>query len=648
MCGISGFFSTSALPEAGRLLQRMNDALAHRGPDDAGYWLCTNSQTTAYVDGNSHPHWQARLARIAPELPAQTGMAHRRLSIIDLSSDGHQPMELGERYVLSFNGEIYNYLELRQQLQSAGMQFHTATDVEVLLQVWAKHGMAGLQLLEGMWAFALYDKQEGRMYLVRDRVGVKPLYYTSHSDRLFFASEPKALLAAGVCSTQLNEAALYAFLMHGAYEETEGSLLLDLQEVPPGHCLQLDSWGNRKLLAYHQPQWSDGWADAPPSPSVLSSINAHLERSVQLRLRSDVKVGASLSGGLDSSVLSLLAAKAPQFPLFTASYSAFEGDESPYASLLAEQVKAHWHQVSLESHHIADQLEKLVTTMDGPLLAFSTFAQHEIYRTAKKTGVTILLDGQGGDELFSGYDRYWTGYQLQALKERKLGTFSPHPQSGLQYHTVIKTWLREKISHYLSLPGQEWLLRLRLRTSKLEYSLLNENFIEQQLAVSASRAAKRIPAGLNEQLAQERYGTTLKNLLRWGDRNSMAFGMENRAPLADDPQLDALLLNLPANWKMHPQYGSKWLFKQVLANQLPQAIAQRKDKVGFSAPSQKWMNELWPQWQYYTRHLSPWVNLEELHKRSNELLQTEWGCLYLLRLVSLGAWIKQLQVFKNA
>jgi len=648
MCGISGFFSTSALPEAGRLLQRMNDALAHRGPDDAGYWLCTNSQTTAYVDGNSHPHWQARLARIVPELPAQAGMAHRRLSIIDLSSDGHQPMELGERYVLSFNGEIYNYLELRQQLQSEGIQFHTATDVEVLLQVWAKHGMAGLQLLEGMWAFALYDKQEGSMYLVRDRVGVKPLYYTAQSDRLFFASEPKALLAAGVCSTQLNEAALYAFLMHGAYEEMEGSLLLDLQEVPPGHCLQLDSRGNRKLRAYHQPQWSDSWADAPPPPSLISTIYTQLERSVQLRLRSDVKVGASLSGGLDSSVLSILAAKEPQFPLFTASYADYEGDESQYARSVAEQVQAQWHRVLLESHQLVDQLESMVATMDGPLLAFSTFAQHEIYRTAKAAGVTILLDGQGGDELFSGYDRYWTSYHLQALNARKIGLGSPHPQSGLRFAATAKTWLREKTSLLVSQPQIRSLLRWWLSSTKLEYQLLNQDFINQQLSVSAQRAEKRTPTGLNAQLAQERYGYALKNLLRWGDRNSMAFGMENRAPLADDPQLDAILLKLPANWKMHPQYGSKRLLKEAVGSRLPQAIAQRTDKIGFSAPSQKWMRELWPQWQHHTIHLSPWLNLEELHKRSNELLQTEWGCLYLLRLVSLGAWIKQLQAYKNA
>lgn len=647
MCGISGFFSTSAVPEAGRLLQRMNDALAHRGPDDAGYWLGTSTQATAYVDQHSHPHWQARLAPIKPDLLGQVGLAHRRLSIIDLSSDGHQPMELDNRYALSFNGEIYNYLELRQQLQLEGKVFRTATDVEVLLHIWSKHGMAGLQLLEGMWAIALYDKQEGSLYLIRDRVGVKPLYYTSKNDSLFFASEPKALLAAGVCSTELNDAAVYAFLMHGAYEEAEGSLLKDLHEVPPGHCLQLFADGERKLHAYHQPQITDSWSDHLPPQSLLNNIYERLDHSVQLRLRSDVKVGASLSGGLDSSMLSLLAAKEAGFPLFTASYAHFEGDESAYARILAEKAKAQWYPVMLESHHIADQLEKLVASMDGPLLAFSTFAQNEVYRAAKAAGITILLDGQGGDELFSGYDRYWSAYQLQALKHRKVGVLSPHHESGLLLHTCAKTWLRQTTSKCLSQRGLESMLHLRLSATKLEYSLLNTDFVKQQLAVSAKRAGKRIPAGLNAQLAEERYGVALKNLLRWGDRNSMAFGMENRAPLADDPALDALLLNLPANWKMHPKSGSKSLLKQAMGHRLPQAIAQRTDKLGFSAPSQKWMNELWPQWKHHVSQLSPWINLKQLDQQAAQLLQSEWGCLFLLRLVSLGAWLKQLQNTKT-
>lgn len=641
MCGISGFFSTSALPEAGRLLQCMNDALAHRGPDDAGYWLRTDSHAIAYVDGNSHPHCQARLARIDPELPAQVGLAHRRLSIIDLSSDGHQPMELSNRYVLSFNGEIYNYLELRQQLHSEGKQFHTATDVEVLLQIWATYGLAGFEKLEGMWAFALYDRLKNELFLVRDRVGVKPLYYVQKNDAVYFASEPKALLAAGVCSTKLNEAALYAFLLHGAYEEQEGSLLADLKEVPPGHYLHIDGKNQPSLRAYHEAVFIDSWSASPPPAHLLKDIKNRLEHSVNLRLRSDVRVGASLSGGLDSSVLSLLAAKDAGFPLFTASYAHFEGDEGKYAERIAEQVKGQWNQVWLGSEQITHQLHHLVRTMDGPLLAFSTFSQHEIYRTAKAKGVTILLDGQGGDELFSGYDRYWQNYQIQALRNGQWNWFSKHPVSGLQFHHLRKCIVQELAIKTSEASTASWLLKAQLKRSKLEYAFLRTDFRDKNLEVSAKRIKGNLN-GLNAQLAHERYGHALKNLLRWGDRNSMAFGMENRAPLADDPQLDALLLQLPANWKMHPEFGSKYLLKQAMAKELPTLIMERTDKVGFSAPTIPWMNALWPIWQENLVHIQQWVDVASVKNQAPSLLQSEWGCLALLRMVSLGAWLKQL------
>lgn len=641
MCGISGFFAPRSLPGAGGILRTMNTALAHRGPDDSGYWLGNAQGGASYADGASHPQMASSMAALADEMEASIGLAHRRLSIIDLSSDGHQPMLLAERYVLSFNGEIYNYLELRQQLEAQGLAFKTATDVEVLLQMWATYGLAGLEKLEGMWAFALYDRFENELFLVRDRVGVKPLYYVQKNEAIFFASEPKALLAAGVCTTKLNEAALYAFLLHGAYEEQEGSLLADLKEVPPGHYLHIDGNNQPSLRAYHQAAYTDSWSATPPPAPLLNDIKNRLEHSVNLRLRSDVRVGASLSGGLDSSVLSLLAAKDAGFPLFTASYAHFEGDESIYAQRIAEQSKGQWNQVWLDSEQIAQQLHHLVRAMDGPLLAFSTFSQHEIYRAAKAEGVTILLDGQGGDELFSGYDRYWQNYQLQAIRNGQWNWFSKHPVSGLQFHHLWKCIVQELASKILGSSTASLLLKAQLKRSKLEYAFLRTDFKEKYLVVSAKRIKGNLN-GLNAQLAHERYGHALKNLLRWGDRNSMAFGMENRAPLADDPQLDALLLQLPANWKMHPQVGSKYLLKQAMANALPSIIMERTDKVGFSAPTIPWMNALWPIWQENLVHIQQWVDVASVKKQAPVLLQSEWGCLSLLRMVSLGAWLKQL------
>lgn len=642
MCGISGFFAPQGLFNAGELLQQMNNALAHRGPNDAGYWLGHAHHGTSYADAASHPDMLSHMPMLPLDTQAKVGLAHRRLSIIDLSSLGHQPMLLDDRYVLSFNGEIYNYLELRQQLQAQGIAFKTASDVEVLLQVWANHGIRGLDMLEGMWAFAIYDRQSDEFFLVRDRVGVKPLYYVHHQEVLYFASEPKALLAAGVCSHKLNEAAVYAFLMHASYEEGEGSLLADLREIAPGHLLRINSQGLSQSHQWYQPAVSDSWSTLPTPASLLEEINHTLQRSVQLRLRSDVPVGASLSGGLDSSVLSMLAAQEKGFPLFTASYQNFEGDESKYACQLAEQLGAKWQQVGLNSAHVENQLDSLVATMDGPLLAFSTFSQHEIYRAAKAAGITILLDGQGGDELFSGYHRYWYNYHQQAWQDGQWKWFGKHPSSGLSWRDIQPTLLHFTGTGILSSAWARPLLQSQLKRSKLEYSLLQRDFIDQHLHVSAKRFSTPT-LGLNAQLATERYGHALKNLLRWGDRNSMVFGMENRAPLADDPQLDKLLLQLPANWKMHPKKGSKLLLKQAMENQLPKAILNRTDKIGFSAPTIAWMNALWPHWKSNLIYLEPWVNLKAINAASTQLLATEWGCLALLRMVSLGAWIKRMK-----
>ncbi len=416
MCGISGFISIKNQASAGEWLKKMNTTLAHRGPDDSGYWLTDGSRMEAYADASTNDYWQSRLANVESAIPAKVGFAHRRLAIIDLSADGHQPMQLNQELILSYNGEIYNYLELREELLSQGATFETNTDVEVLLKMWHKYGPDCLSRLEGMWAFSLYDCSSDTVWLVRDRIGVKPLYYTKSNESLFFASEPKALLAVGSCSTKLNDKAVYSFLLHGSLEEENGALLADLKEVEPGHLLQ---WTKGKLTIqrYYHPEFSDSWAPDSRAPDkVVGEIAQSIERSIRLRLRSDVKVGASLSGGLDSSVISVVAAEKPGFPLFSAVYPSLPGDESHYAKLVANSVSASWFKVELNARSISSEIEAMVAIMDSPLLTFSTFAQREIYRHAKSEGITILLDGQGGDELFTGYDRYWFSYHIQTIQ----------------------------------------------------------------------------------------------------------------------------------------------------------------------------------------------------------------------------------------
>ncbi len=644
MCGISGFISVKTQASAGEWLKKMNTALAHRGPDDSGYWLADEHRRAAYADASTTDYWKSSLKNIQEAIPAKVGFAHRRLAIIDLSTDGHQPMELNHKLVISFNGEIYNYLELKEELLSQGVSFETNTDVEVLLKMWERYGLECLSRLEGMWAFSVYDYSSDTVWLVRDRIGVKPLYFTKSDESLFFASEPKALLAVGSCSTQLNEQAVYSFLLHGSLEEENGSLLADLKEVEPGHYLQ---WTKGKLTTqrYHHPEFSDSWAPDSRAPDkVVAEISQSLDRSIQLRLRSDVKVGASLSGGLDSSTIAVLAAQKTGFPLFSAVYPSMLGDESRYASIVANAVSASWYKVEVNAQFISSEIEAMVANMDSPLLTFSTFAQREIYRSAKHKGITILLDGQGGDELFTGYDRYWFSYHLQTIQRAGFRQFLSDVQVPNYLKSFCKSLVKYFVTPLLVHPLANRLLATQLLNSKLEYRFLRPEVRHAFGRVSAQRIGRLPQTGVNAQLAHERYGYALKNLLRWGDRNSMAFGMENRVPLADDPYLDTFLLNLPANWKMNPSYGSKELLRRAMSGKVPVEILQRTDKMGFSSPVVEWMNQLWPQWSQYLAYTKEWLEVDLINQHAPELLRSENGCLALLRFVSFGAWLKNLQL----
>lgn len=644
MCGISGFISLNAQPQAGDWLKKMNTSLAHRGPDDSGYWITDGSRMEAYADGSTSDYWKRRLANVETAIPAKVGFAHRRLAIIDLSADGHQPMQLNQELILSFNGEIYNYLELREELLSQGATFSTSTDVEVLLKMWQKYGPACLSRLEGMWAFSIYDRNSDTVWLVRDRVGVKPLYFTESSEALFFASEPKALLAVGSCSTKLNDIAVYSFLLHGSLEEENGTLLADLKEVEPGHLLRWTK-GKITIQRYHQPDFRDSWAPNSNAPDKLvAEISHSIERSIQLRLRSDVRVGASLSGGLDSSAISVIAAEEAGFPLFSAIYPSMPGDESHYANIVANAVSASWIKIEVNAQSISSEIEPIVATMDSPLLTFSTFAQREIYRHAKREGITILLDGQGGDELFTGYDRYWFSYHIQTIQRAGFSQFFSDVQVPRYISNFCKSWVKYFITPLLVHPLADRLLANQLHNTKLEYRFLRPELRRSFGKVSAQRIGSLPQAGINAQLAHERYGYALKNLLRWGDRNSMAFGMENRVPLADDPNLDSLLLKLPANWKMNPRHGSKELLRRAMSDKLPVEILQRTDKMGFSAPIVDWMNQLWPQWRQYLDYTQEWLEVDLIYQKAPELLKSENGCLALIRFVSFGAWLKNLQI----
>jgi len=628
----------------GQLLIRMNNSLKHRGPDDAGYWLMGEAESTFYADEDSHTDIKHRLPLLPATIPAAVGFGHRRLSIIDLSTASHQPFQSKDkRYILCYNGELYNYIELRATLIALGHTFSTNGDAEVLLAAWQQWQEAALDRFEGMWAFALYDLEVEKLWLVRDPSGVKPLFYSQSADLLLFASEPKALLASGLVSTKLHAPALYSFVVHGALDEAAGHLLAAVNELPAGHWLTYHkSNGVIELKNYHSGRLAKDLAESALPVDLIGAIKTKLQYAVDLRLRSDVKVGASLSGGLDSATLAALAAKSPGFPLFTAVYEGFPENEAGYAREVAEKVQANWIPVAVEPKLIRSRLEAMVHIQDGPLLALSTFAQLLINETAKANGVTILLDGQGGDELCSGYDRYWLSYYRQAWEKWNWGLLRDGLINSQQRKYVLKAFVYAHASDLLFRSAFRPLLRKQLKRNKTALKYLQGQFQDAHWPVSLAFLQQMPESGVNAQQMNEMYGFDLKNLLRWGDRNSMSVAIENRVPFADDPHLAQLLFRLPTTLKMGAN-RSKILLRAAMEDRLPAKIINRSDKQGFTTPMQAWMTELWPDWKVYLKYLPETIDIKAVERDHKALLTTNTGAALLLRLVSLGAWLKNLQ-----
>ncbi|MEY3503590.1 MAG: asparagine synthase [Bacteroidota bacterium] len=557
MCGISGLFckSTTASIEGAAVLSSMNDRLQHRGPDGAGLKWFDN---TAF------------------------GLAHRRLSIIDLSEKAAQPMYLNERYWLSFNGEIYNYLELRTELCALGAVFQSNSDAEVLLQAYIFWGADCLKRFNGMWSFAIYDQEQNTLFCARDPHGVKPFYYLENQTHFGFASEIKALLAIPSHKAIANTKALLAYFGRSKIEtETEG-FFKNIFELRPGHTLSYDLTSQQKSIAkYYLPTHIE-------PKQAKDQFKATLENAVTLRLRADVPLGFCLSGGLDSSSLLHLAAKinesknvaslANGLHAFTAANDS-PLDERQWAKQMITHTDSTWHVSELNSQQLIDALPQLIYYQDIPLLSTSTFAQSSVMKSAAQQNIKILIDGQGGDELFAGYqvfyptffkELFWTGRWALFLRE-----WSQLGNSPSSKNYILKEWLKDLITY---LPNKVQLFIAKRANPSLTYL--------QQLP---DRSRQRF-SSLQAHLASYCHEHELKSLLRWEDRCSMQFGIESRTPFADDTELLQTARSLQLTDLIHNGW-SKYILRKALDKELPSTISWRRDKKGFSVPESAWLME---------------------------------------------------------
>ncbi len=564
MCGIAGILGTSSTITA-ESLQLLTVALRHRGPDDCGSYL-------------------------NPE--RNVGLAQTRLSILDLSAAGHQPMISADgRYVIVFNGEVYNFRELRPALERRGVEFKSDSDTEVLLYLYAEHGPRMLPMLAGMFAFAIWDTREHTAFLARDPLGIKPLYYGIDGDRLIFASEMRAVLKAWSSPKKLDHSSLGQYLLFGSVPDP-GTLVQGIQSLPAGHSLTWKS-GSTSLHSY----WTPAYAPTPMSVGEATSLTRNaLEESMDRHLVSDVPVGVFLSGGIDSTALTALASAKVAQPLntFCISFEENEFNEGALAQRTAEHFHTQHHDWRLKADEGLSLIDSFLQSLDRPTNdGFNTYC---VSMLARKHGLKVVLSGLGGDELFGSYPSFrllpkllrwhaWGGLagplrgivgnylQSQSTRSnlRRLGVFLNSRSNGLAAYWAIRGFFtpseaRKLIEHYTGTNAGNH----QVDTAEL----LNVAVPEQPT-----------PQDLVAYLESTRYMQF--QLLRDSDVFSMAHGLELRVPFVDS-RLFETVNRVPASIRLAAG-------KQLLCDAVPEIPAwiANAPKKGFRFPFEHWVKNHW-------------------------------------------------------
>ncbi len=593
MCGIVAIVSNRAIERAP--LRAMTEALAHRGPDGFGY-----HEASGFAFG------------------------HRRLAILDLSERGHQPMFYQDRYVITYNGEIYNYRELRAELEAAGFTFATHTDTEVVLAAYAHWGTDCLKRFNGMWAFVLKDLQTGLFFIARDRFGVKPLYHMFVAGQLVFASEIKALLRHPEYRAEANLDYCRAYLRGGPREYGRETAFRGVESFAKGAYVEATQaellrgdFSVRRFWSL-EPRVEAGAVDENQLREYAQRYYSLLEDAVALRLRSDVKVGSALSGGLDSSSVVHLVNKQLKergaseslqetFSSVYGSPGTEHCDETVHIDKLEEYLRVHSNRIEPDPRDVPAEHERMIYYMDTPPES-SLMSSWHTFRLVASTDVVVTLDGQGADEQLAGYPRYAINaiaYSNSPLKDsralRKIPGFGPFASLGLSA-AVLR----------------------RLGLGRLLPSMLK-------------RAGKQVFDGerLNEALVKDSLNG-LQNLIHYADRTSMAFSIESRMPFLDY-RLAEFLAAMPACYKLHDGW-TKYVARKAMDGHLPDSITWRRDKMGWGIPEAFW----------FRGELQPWLSAQvsgsdflaelDARPRPGALYSGRRSMTQVLRLLNLAAW----------
>lgn len=595
MCGISGIFNPSEGVDLSSYYSA-HSLLKHRGPDDEGFVFGYRDSSDGFGGerieiasgdrtsrgGRRYPHILSHEKR-----PAWV-VGHHRLSIIDLSDHGHQPMfDPSGRYFLSYNGEVYNYVELRRELVRAGYEFSSESDTEVVLYSLIEWGVEAFSRFNGMWALAWYDTQAGELLLSRDRFGIKPLYYIYNQERLSFASEVKFFKPLQKLTP--NENAIADYLATSITDCGEHTFQEEVLQIRPGEYGMFRLGGSFETVRYWDVRsFQAAKGDRPTLPEAEEKFLELFSSSLRLRMRSDVPVGTLLSGGLDSTAIVCQLAKEGLIPkggfhFFSAVFREEEFSEKKYIDDTKDFVGGLIeHFVYPEASRVDDELDQILETMDYPFRSLAVYSQNNLYREVrKKSPVVVLLNGQGSDELFGGYTNEYYSLFVSLLQNMKIIKLMREAERFRNNRSVSALFLYRKI------------LKDTLRDlfpGRNDLRPVSHPVLKNSYKIEKGRYSNRyFDNALKESLTY----SALPEYLRYEDRNSMAYSLESRLPFMDY-RLVEWAFSLPDEYKIDKGVNKK-IVRDSVKNSITPSVLSRKDKMGFVSPQEVWQrNELKP------------------------------------------------------
>jgi asparagine synthase (glutamine-hydrolysing) len=637
MCGIAGTVGARHPDVILRALKVAAKALEHRGPDGEGFFVYSQSESPSAAKNN-------------------VGLAHRRLAIIDLSESGKQPMTLiGSGLHIVLNGEIYNYRELRNELEKTGRRFASSSDTEVLLHAYAQWGISALLRLEGMFSFALLDAPRNKLLLVRDFFGIKPLFYSQFESSFYFASEIPALLQMSGVDRKANPTRVFEHLNYWTTDQGEDTFFASVKRLPAAHYMEINltDIGNTRCVRYWDIERGNTLEIS--LPEAAQRVRELFLESVALHLRSDVPVAVALSGGTDSSSVVMGARRLLGSTADLATVSFISSDPQMCEEIWIDTVnlaaKTQSHKIQIDDAELGNDFERLIALQAEPFVTPVVYAQHRVFRKAHECGFKVLLEGQGADELLAGYPFYQQARLATLLMRGELlsaMTFLRHAPPRFNTGTTwlvtnaLRRMLPENITRFLRYGKKRTLAQW------ISPAWAERNSVAWNAAPLESLSGKS-GLYLRDMIYETVTATKLPGLLRYGDQNAMSVSVENRVPFLT-PSLATFLFSMPEEYIIGKTGETKTVFREAMRGITPELVLRRKNKIGFEPPYRKWMNGMRDKAVSVLRDASNLsaLDVSGIKELTSQIqargIETDTVANRLWRLISLVQWARHFEV----